>query len=239
MDKLAIVLFSGGLDSSTILFEVLEDREHHSDMAIAVVSINYGQRHNYELEQASRMKEHIKKMGEDIIECEYKFDFLAQIGGSSLTESKHAVPQNRNDASTISNVYVPFRNTFLLTAAAAVGEKFDCDAYEIYHGANKEDFDAFPDCRPNFFRAMELTLNLGAKYQAHPIRIKTPLLFVQKAEIATRAVQAGVPLRNTWSCYSPIVTANANDYKPCMSCDACKERIRGFSIAGIVDPLYQ
>jgi 7-cyano-7-deazaguanine synthase len=220
MTSAGLVLFSGGIDSSTTLAIALQDRDE-----VYALSFDYGQRHRIELEKAKivlkqfRIKEHL----------EFKID-LRQIGGSALTSSIE-VPKKRSMDQNIPVTYVPGRNLIFLSIAAAFGETRN--AFDLYYGANVLDYSGYPDCRPEFIDALEQTLNKGTKSgtEGRRFRIHAPLLKLTKAQIIQKGISLGVDYTHTHSCYDPSESGDA-----CGHCDSCMIRLKGFSEAGLKDP---
>ncbi len=221
--KKAVVLLSGGLDSSTCM--AIAKRDGYEVYAL---SFDYGQRHDRELESARAIAEHFGAKEHIIMKTD-----LDRIGGSALTDDSIDVPENRDEehmSDEIPVTYVPARNTILLSYALAYAEVKDCDA--IYIGANALDYSGYPDCRPEYYRAFEEVARLGTKrgVEGRPIEIKYPLIDMSKADIIRTGMELGVPYELTWSCYK-------GGEKACGVCDSCKLRLKGFREAGYEDPL--
>lgn len=234
----AIVLLSGGLDSTTVATHAV--RQGHE---VRALSIGYGQRHVRELRSARAVAERL-----DIPLLEVDAAFYARLASfSSLTSDSMAVPENRDFAEMaqdIPNTYVPLRNTFFVTLAAAALESWLLDRIErdgedpaalegaIFVGANAIDYSGYPDCRPEFYDAITEVIRLGSKvgtaYEV-PIRIEAPIITMSKAEIAAYGTEIGAPLELTWSCYAGLEW-------PCGACDSCELRAAGFAAAGLPDP---
>jgi len=219
----AVILLSGGLDSSTVLgIAVSKGREAYA------LSVNYRQRHHKELNAARRIAKHFGVKDHKIVKID-----LTQFGGSALTDDRVAVPERRaiEDISRgIPATYVPARNTILLGLALGYAESLDAE--EIYIAANAIDYSGYPDCRPEFYAAFREVARLGTKrgVEGHPIRIHTPLIHMTKADIVRTGAKLGVPFELTWSCYQGRA-------KACGVCDSCLLRLKGFREAGIKDPL--
>ena len=219
-----VVLLSGGLDSATVL--ALAHREGYACHAL---SFRYGQRHALELERAARLARQIGAVRHVVVDID-----LRQFGGSALTGDV-AVPKGRAPEAIgqgIPVTYVPARNTVFLSLALAWAETLA--ATDIFIGVNALDYSGYPDCRPEFIAAFERMANLGTRAGVEgprPIRIHTPLVAMGKADIVRKAVELGVDLATTLSCYDP-----APDGTPCRGCDACLLRAKGFAEAGIADP---
>jgi 7-cyano-7-deazaguanine synthase len=225
--KKAVVLLSGGLDSTTVL-AIVRDLGYLP----YALSFRYGQRHSVELEAASKV---VKTMGAEkhiIADID-----LRSFGGSALTADID-VPKNRPTDKLESDIpitYVPARNTIFLSFALAWAEVLEsCD---IFIGVNALDYSGYPDCRPEFIEAYEAMANLATKAGVEGrqmLKIHTPLIDMTKAQIIQRGIELGVDYAITSSCYSP------NDAgRPCLECDSCVLRAKGFSEAGIADPLIQ
>jgi len=220
----AVVLLSGGLDSSTTA--AIAKNEGFDLFAL---SVDYGQRHRFELEAARRVARSLGVARHEVLSID-----LARWGGSALTDSV-AVPKDRPEtemASGIPVTYVPARNTVLLALALAYAEA--AGAADLFLGVNAIDYSGYPDCRPEFIAAFENLANLATKagVEGHPFRIHAPLIRWTKAEIIRRGVELGVDYGLTHSCYDPDPTGLS-----CGRCDACQLRRRGFAEAGLVDPL--
>lgn len=217
MQKKAVVLLSGGLDSVTVL--AMAQAQNFECFAL---SFDYGQRHNAELRAATKIasdygvQHKIISLG------------LGSIGGSALTDADIAVPQTQE--SGIPVTYVPARNTVFLSLALGWAEVLQAQA--IFIGVNAVDYSGYPDCRPEFITAFETLANLATKagVEGTPFKIYTPLIHLSKAEIIQSGTKLGVNYQQTVSCYS----ANENG-EACGMCDACRLRKAGFLAAGIDD----
>ena len=225
MNKPAIILLSGGLDSTTCAAIAKKD-----GYDLHGLTINYGQKHNYELKAAKLVAQNFKFNSHAVIDID-----LASFGGSSLVSKEIEVPKNRNLGikDDIPSTYVPARNTVFLSIALAKAETIN--AFDIFIGVNAIDYSGYPDCRPEFILQFEKMMNLATKDAIQNIgeyKIHTPLIKLTKAEIIKKGQQLGIDYQITSSCYSP------NKYgQPCGQCDACKLRIKGFNDAGLADPL--
>lgn len=220
----AVVLLSGGLDSATVL--ALAVRQGFAAYAL---TIDYGQRHRFELDAARRLAESLRATRHLVLSID-----LRAIGGSALTDSID-VPKRRPrecPAAGIPVTYVPARNTVFLSLALAWCEALRAE--DILIGVNAVDFSGYPDCRPAFIESFErlagLATKAGVEGTAH-YRIHAPLLRWNKAQIIRAGHEAGVDFSLTHSCYDP-----AEDGAACGSCDACSLRSRGFREAGLPDP---
>ena len=218
----AIVLLSGGLDSTTVLAIA---KAH--DFECYALSFDYGQKQSSELESAKTIAKQSKVVEHRIMKIS-----LADIGGSALTDDKIDVPKY-SKSDEIPVTYVPARNTIFLSFALAWAEVIDCQ--KIYIGVNALDYSGYPDCRPEFIKAFEDMANLATKQsvEGEKIEIKTPLISMTKAEIIQKGLSLGVDYSQTISCY----LANSNG-EACGECDACVLRINGFNNANIKDPTF-
>lgn len=219
----AVVLLSGGLDSSTTLALAKRD-----GFEVFALSVRYGQRHVRELEAAAAIAKAVGAQDHRVVDVD-----LRAIGGSALTDDVE-VPKDRGVADMSQCVpitYVPARNSVFL--ALALGWAEVLGATDIFFGANVLDYSGYPDCRPEFIEAFERMANLatragieGARFQVH-----APLLRMSKSEIIGLAGTLGLDLALTWSCYDPTVAGLA-----CGRCDACQLRRKGFAQARVKDP---
>ncbi|MCQ2079045.1 MAG: 7-cyano-7-deazaguanine synthase QueC [archaeon] len=216
----AVVLLSGGLDSTTTLAQALAD-----GCEVTALSFRYGQRHTKELDSAEKVCRHFK-VNHVVI------DLNLSSFRSALTRDDIDVPMDREGelSETIPVTYVPARNIVFLSTAAAPCESVDAD--RIYIGANVVDYSGYPDCRPEFFEAYEEMLARGTKtgVEGKPIRIMTPILHSSKADIVRIGKKLGAPLQYTWSCYN-------GGEKACGHCDSCRLRLEGFRQAGFKDEI--
>jgi 7-cyano-7-deazaguanine synthase len=221
----AVVLLSGGVDSTTCLAIAKAD-----GFAPYTLSFRYGQRHAIELEAARRVADALGVAGHVVVD----FD-LRTFGGSALTDDI-AVPKDRDEATmagSIPSTYVPARNTVFLSFGLAWAETLG--AQDIYIGVNAIDYSGYPDCRPEYIRAYETMANLATVAGVEGrqrLTIRTPLMEMTKAQIIQRGVELGVDYGLTLSCYDP-----APDGTPCGHCDSCLLRAKGFDEAGIRDPV--
>jgi 7-cyano-7-deazaguanine synthase len=219
----AVVLLSGGLDSSTCLAVAKgEGFEAHA------LSVDYGQRHRGEIDRARRVARALGAADHRVVRVG-----LSTFGGSALTDQAIAVPKGRSAramASGIPITYVPARNTVLLALALAHAETIG--AADVYVGVNAIDYSGYPDCRPAFIRAFERLARVATKagVEGRPLRIRAPLLRLSKAGIIRLGTRLGVPYRVTLSCYDPVRG------RACGRCDACELRRKGFAEAGVPDP---
>jgi len=220
MQPRAVVLYSGGLDSTTCMAIARAD-----GFAPYAISFSYGQRHAVELELA---RKHAVLMGA-VEHLVVDFDYR-RVGGSALTGDID-VPKD-GVGSDIPVTYVPARNTIFLSFALGWAEVLG--AHDIYIGVNALDYSGYPDCRPEYIAAFETMANLATKagVEGKGLRIHTPLIALTKAEIIRRGMQLGVDYSLTHSCYDP-----ATDGLACGLCDSCRLRLKGFAEAGLTDPV--
>lgn len=228
--KPAVVLLSGGLDSATVLAMTVRD-----GFQPYAISFQYGQRHQSELMRARKIAKSMQAKQHIVID----FD-LGVFGGSALTDDRIAVPKH-DSVDAIGNeiplTYVPARNTVFLSFALGWAEVLG--ATDIFIGVNSLDYSGYPDCRPEYIAAYERMANLATKAgtdhlkigNGNPIRIRTPLISMTKAEIIRAGLDLGVDYSETLSCYDPVDGELA-----CGHCDACLLRLRGFEQNQIVDP---
>jgi 7-cyano-7-deazaguanine synthase len=223
--KKAVVLLSGGLDSSTALAIAKSDGHE-----IHALSFRYGQRHEREIAAAQKIARSLGIKEHLIVEFN-----LRAIGGSALTDEID-VPKSRKPdeiARGIPATYVPARNTIFLSFGLALAEKIGAE--DIFFGANQLDYSGYPDCREEYIRAFENMANLATKAGVEgkaTIRIRTPLIQLTKAEIIKKGLVLGVDYSLTWSCYDPTPEGLA-----CGLCDSCQLRLKGFKEAGLKDPI--
>ena len=228
-NKKAVVLLSGGLDSATTLAIA-----HSEGFQLFALTFEYGQRHQQEIEAAKKVANSLRATEHRIIDID-----LAQFGGSAITDSAIEVPKDRTDLGNpdqIPPTYVPVRNTIFLSYALAWAEVLG--AFDIFIGVNTTDYSGYPDCRAEFITAFEKLANLAtaAAIQGKgQYRIHTPIINMTKREIILAGTKLGVDYSLTHSCYDPDEPGRS-----CGRCDACRLRLKGFSEAGITDPLeYQ
>ncbi len=217
----AVVLLSGGLDSSTALAIAIKN-----GYSVFPITFRYGQRHSRELESAINIS---KYYGLDLKIIDISLD---RIGGSALTGG-YEVPE-RKDLSDLENgipvTYVPARNTIFLSIALSYAESIGAE--KIFIGINAIDYSGYPDCRPEYVEEFNRLSRLATKVgvEGKPIEVIAPLLHMTKAEIIKKGKELGVPYELTWSCYR-------GGEKACGKCDSCLLRLKGFMEAGLYDPL--
>ena len=219
--KKAVCIISGGMDSAlSAKIAQLEGYE------IIALHFNYGQR------TQSKELTCFRKIAQSIDAVKsYEIDlpFFEQIGASALTDRSIDVPTGGLEEG-VPVTYVPFRNGIFLSIASSVAEKHGAQA--LFIGVVEEDSSGYPDCRESYIRQMEKAIDLGTKEETH-ITIRMPLVSLKKSQIVQKALQMGVPLQDTWSCYKDEDAA-------CGVCDSCRLRLKGFEEAGATDPIpYQ
>lgn len=218
MQKKAVVLLSGGLDSITVL--ALAKQQGYDCYAL---SFDYGQRHNAELKAAAQIAQDYQVKEHKIIQIG-----LGAIGGSALTDSHIDVPHTAQEGIPVT--YVPARNTLFL--AFALGWAEVLHAHDIFIGVNAVDYSGYPDCRPEFIQSFQTLANLATKagVEGQHFTIHTPLINLSKADIIKTGIELGVDYSLTVSCYSADAEGRA-----CGECDACRLRKIGFQQANIQD----
>jgi len=218
----AVVLLSGGLDSSTALAWARREKGYRCHS----VAFDYGQRHRIELDAAARVARTLAVIDHRVIRVD-----LTAIGGSALTDNI-AVPRDQPDHAHIPVTYVPARNLIFLSLAAGLAEV--TGASRLVIGANVIDYSGYPDCRPEFLRAFEEAARAGTRRgtEGHGIHVDAPLIRLKKSEIIALGLRLGLDYSLTHSCYDPDAEGH-----PCGHCDACRFRLQGFAELGISDPL--
>lgn len=216
----AVVLVSGGLDSTTLLAMA-----RAAGYRCHTLSFDYGQRHRAELAAAERISATFGAVEHKVVTLD-----LRAIGGSALTDDSIQVPTS-GAGDGIPVTYVPARNTIFL--AIALGWAEVLRARDLFIGVNAVDYSGYPDCRPEFIRAFEVTANLATRagVEGRGFSIHTPLIHLSKAEIIARGTALGIDYATTVSCYMADATGRA-----CGRCDSCRLRAAGFVAAGIADP---
>ena len=217
--KKAVILFSGGLDSTTCLAHAKA-----SGFDCYALSFDYGQRHQAELQAAKKIAAHFQ-VTHKIFNLE-----INQFGGSALTDAAINIPDHDNKNANIPLTYVPARNTIFLSIALAWAEVIA--ANDIFIGVSYVDYSGYPDCRPEYIRAFQQLANLATKkgVEENGINIHTPLLHLSKADTIKMGDELGVDYAMTVSCYAANVAGEA-----CGKCDSCTFRKKGFKEAGVVD----
>lgn len=217
--KRAVILVSGGLDSTTVL-AIAQEKGYEC----YTLSFDYGQRHRAELEAAERVSNAMDVQEHKVVSLD-----LGAIGGSALTDSNIDVPEEETDGIPIT--YVPARNTVFLSIALGWAEVIGAEA--IFIGVNAVDYSGYPDCRPDYIRAYQAMANLATKVgvEGQGVSIETPLIDLTKAQIIQVGVDLGVDYSLTVSCYQAT-----EDGVACGKCDSCRLRKQGFIEAGVQDP---
>ncbi|MBA1335696.1 MAG: 7-cyano-7-deazaguanine synthase [Firmicutes bacterium] len=215
--KKAVVLLSGGLDSTTCM-AVAQDEGYD----LYALSFDYGQRHNKELENAVRVAKYYRVKDHRVFKIGY-------VEGNALTDRSVDVP-DYNGGDAIPVTYVPARNILFLSYAAGYAESIGAEA--VFIGVSSVDYSGYPDCRPEFIEAFQRVLEVGTKMgvEGNPIRIRTPLINLSKAQTILLGQSLGAPYHLTTSCYRGGEVA-------CGVCDSCTLRLKGFKEAGIKDPI--
>jgi len=216
----AIILLSGGLDSTTVAAIAKE-----SGFELYALSFDYGQRHQIELESAKKVAQQIGAKEHKIAKIDLRI-----FGGSALTDENIPVPTSAS--ANIPVTYVPARNTIFLSYALAYAEVVG--AFDIFVGVNAVDYSGYPDCRPDFISAFEKLANLATAVGVEGkggFKIHAPLMKMSKGEIIKEGLRLGVDYSLTHSCYDP------KENRACGKCDSCRLRLAGFAEAGVFDPL--
>jgi len=219
MNKKAVVLVSGGLDSTTVLaMAIAEGYECYT------ISFDYGQRHKAELNAAAATAQSLGSRYHKVIKMD-----LGAIGGSALTDDSLEVPEEETEGIPIT--YVPARNTVFLSIALGWAEVLG--AKDIFIGVNSVDYSGYPDCRPDYIAAYEVMANLATRagVEGQKLSIRAPLMKMSKAEIVQVGTRLGIDYGLTVSCYQAT-----DDGLACGKCDACRLRRQGFIEAGLKDP---
>ncbi|MEQ1644946.1 MAG: 7-cyano-7-deazaguanine synthase QueC [Pyrinomonadaceae bacterium] len=219
MEKISIVLVSGGMDSCVTAAMARAENDE-----LAFLHISYGQRTEARERQAfNDIANHygVEKR------LDISIEHLAKIGGSSLTDENIKVTEADLESTDVPTSYVPFRNANMLAIAVSWAEVIGATA--IYIGAVAEDSSGYPDCRPEFYEAFQCTIDTGTKPETR-IEIRTPIIELSKAQIVKKGLELSAPLELSWSCYRSETYA-------CGTCDSCALRLRGFSMAGVSDPI--
>lgn len=223
--KAAVVLLSGGIDSTTTLAIA-----KHEGFRLHALTFRYGQRHAIEIDAARRVAQALGVAHHAIVDMD-----LRVFGGSALTDDL-AVPKSRTldeIAHGIPITYVPARNTIFLAYALAYAEVSQSE--DVFIGVNARDYSGYPDCRPEYIQAFEAMANLATKAAVEGrqrLRIHSPLIHLDKAQIIQRGLELGVDYALTHSCYDP-----APDGAACGQCDSCLLRLKGFAEVGVADPI--
>ncbi|PTY37114.1 7-cyano-7-deazaguanine synthase QueC [Saccharospirillum sp. MSK14-1] len=219
MTKKAVVLLSGGLDSTTVLAQAKAD-----GYELYALSFDYGQRHDAELDAAKRIAQAMDVVEHKVIPID-----LASLGGSALTDHSLEVPTEETDGIPVT--YVPARNTVFLSIALGWAEVLE--AQNLFIGVSAVDYSGYPDCRPEYIEAYERLANLATRMgvEGRMITIHTPLINLSKAQTVALGSRLGVDYGLTISCYQANESGEA-----CGQCDSCRLRQKGFAEAGLPDP---
>lgn len=217
--KKAVVLVSGGLDSTTVLAIAKEQ-----GYDCYTISFDYGQRHRAELLAAERTAAALGSIRHKVVSLD-----LRSIGGSALTDASLAIPEQKTDGIPVT--YVPARNTVFLSLALGWAEVLE--ARDIFIGVNAVDYSGYPDCRPEYIAAYETMANLATRagVEGNPLAIRAPLMHMSKAEIVRLGHSLGIDYSQTVSCYQAT-----DEGRACGRCDSCRLRRLGFTQAGLADP---
>ena len=221
----AVVLLSGGIDSTTTL-AIAKNQGYQ----VFAITFNYGQRHSVELDRAAIIAERFKTEKHIVIDID-----LRKFGGSALTDNV-PVPKDRGEkeiSQGIPPTYVPARNTIFLSLALGWAEIINAE--DIFIGVNAIDYSGYPDCRPEYIEAFQKMSSLATRAAVEgnsKIKIQTPLINMSKSEIIKKGSELCVDFSLTHSCYDPLPSGN-----PCGRCDSCLLRLKGFEEAGLKDPL--
>ena len=218
VNKKAVCIMSGGMDS-TLSAYMMKQKGYE------IIGVHF----NYDQRTQSKELECFEKICDDLGVIEryvLDLDFFSKLGASALVDKNIEVPTSGLEDG-VPITYVPFRNGIFLSMAAAIGEKEGASVISI--GVVEEDSSGYPDCRKTYIKAMQDAINLGTKDETN-ITIDMPLVDMKKSQIVTEALNLGVPLEHTWSCYK-------NEDLACGICDSCRLRLRGFELAGKKDPI--
>lgn len=223
--KKAICLLSGGLDSS-VAMAVAKSQGYE----IYALTFFYNQKHSREVDSAKQLASYFKVKKHEILEID-----LGKLGGSSLTDDKLSIPDEKTfeeikTKQEIPTTYVPARNIIFLAYGLTYAEVVGAE--KIFSGVNAIDYSNYPDCRPEFIERFQEVAEVGTKrgVEGKKVKIETPLLQLSKTEIIKKGQELGVPFELTWSCYK-------GKEKACGECESCVLRLEGFKGAGLEDPL--
>ncbi|MBR6877470.1 MAG: 7-cyano-7-deazaguanine synthase QueC [Neisseriaceae bacterium] len=217
MKNKAVCIMSGGMDSAVCAFIA-------QSMGYDIIALHF----DYQQRTMDKEKQCFNALCDDLQVAQkiiIDADFIAQIGGNSLTDTTLTIRENELNHQDIPNTYVPYRNGVFLSIAAAVAQRYQANA--IFIGVVYEDSSGYPDCSPDFIEKINAAVNTGT---GEDLTIHAPLVHLSKREIVQKALLLNVPLEHTWSCYQ-------NQDKPCGVCDSCLLRAKGFTLANTVDPI--
>lgn len=216
----AVVLLSGGMDSATVLYYAA-----NIGYDCRCLIFDYGQRHKKEIRLAKRIAR-VRGVPYEVV------SFRMPWKGSALLDKRMAVPKGRHIGRKIPSTYVPSRNTVFLSFGVSYAEAIGASA--VFIGANAVDYSGYPDCRPRHYRIFNELIRFGTKagVEKRRMEVLAPLINMTKAEIVKLGRKLGVPHELTWSCYS-------GGKRPCLKCDSCTLRTKGFNQAGVKDPLVE
>jgi 7-cyano-7-deazaguanine synthase len=217
-NKKALCVMSGGMDSTLSAYMM-------KNSAYEIIALHF----NYDQRTQTKELECFHKICKDLNVAEkyiLDLDFFKQLGASALTDKNIEVPTGGIEEG-VPVTYVPFRNGIFLSMAAAIAEKEGAEVISI--GVVEEDSSGYPDCREEYIKSMEDSINLGTKDETN-IEIKMPLVHLKKSQIVQKSLELNVPLHLTWSCYK-------SEDKACGVCDSCRLRLNGFKLAGVSDPI--
>lgn len=215
----AVCIMSGGMDSAVCAFIA-------KSMGYNIIALHF----DYCQRTMDRERQCFNQLCDDLNIVQkiiINADFIAQIGGNSLTDLSLTIRENALDNNEIPNSYVPYRNGIFLSIAAAVAQRYNAQA--LFIGVVQEDSSGYPDCSEDFIHKIQAAMNAGT---GENFTIHTPLVHLSKAEIVQKALELGVPLDHTYSCYQ-------NNDKPCGVCDSCLLRAKGFALAKTQDPIIK
>lgn len=223
--KKVVLSYSGGADSTSLLYKLLADPEIET---VNLVSLNYSQRHKKELQVAKKQVKWLRENSEysDKIGAHKLLDLdLTQFGNTSVLVSDNEVPDQSENKQ--SSTIVPFRNTLFTLLIASQAKAVD--ATDVYLSVVENDIEVYPDCRRAFFDQLQAALRLSGEIPE--LNIQTPYAFTSKKDIVAEGLELGVRYQDTWTCYR-------GGEHPCNTCDSCSERLEGFILNGVPDPIY-
>lgn len=232
MKDSSLVIFSGGLDSTTCLYQALSEYQQ-----VMALTFSYQQNHSIEIQVSQKICSlfDITKLKQKIFHLE-----VEKLLSSALISGKQINSNPNNIGKSIPNTYVPARNLIFLSIATGIAESHNIS--DIFIGVNAVDYSGYPDCRPNFIQKFQELVQLATKVGVqnssdYTIKIHTPLIHLTKAEIIQKGRSLGVPYEHTWSCYNP--QKQQSKYVPCQTCDSCILREQGFQQLLQKDPLLK